>query len=94
MSSSSPERRLREEPLELADLLDRLLDTGVVLCGKILIRVAEIDLIYLDLSLVLCSIDKMLEVTEPAARPRAALLDFGGGSTVAPGVEPAARQLH
>ncbi|MCU0754379.1 MAG: gas vesicle protein [Xanthomonadales bacterium] len=92
--SSSSERRLREEPLELADLLDRLLDTGVVLRGKILIRVAEIDLIYLDLSLVLCSIDKMLAVTEPTARPRAALLDFGGGSRAALGVEPAPPRLH
>lgn len=94
MSSSSPERRLREEPLELADLLDRLLDTGVVLRGKVLIRVAEIDLIYLDLSVVLCSIDRALQLDGQAAVTRGALLDIGAESAVSPGVEPAPRRLH
>ena len=53
----------RHDPNELylSDLLDRLLDTGVVLRGHITISVAEIDLIYLDISVVLASVERALK---------------------------------
>jgi gas vesicle structural protein len=47
--------------LYLSDLLDRLLDTGVVLRGHITISVAQIDLIYLDISVVLASVERSLK---------------------------------
>ncbi len=47
--------------LYLSDLLDRLLDTGVVLRGHITISVADIDLIYLDVSVVLASVERALK---------------------------------
>ena len=47
--------------LYLSDLLDRLLDTGVVLRGHITISVADIDLIYLDISVVLASVERALK---------------------------------
>ena len=47
--------------LYLSDLLDRLLDTGVVLRGHITISVADIELIYLDISVVLASVERALK---------------------------------
>lgn len=42
--------------LTLYELLDRLLETGVVADGKILLSVADVDLIYLGVRLVLASV--------------------------------------
>ncbi len=41
----------------LLELLDRLLNQGVVLCGDLSISVADIDLIYLRLQLTLSSVE-------------------------------------
>jgi hypothetical protein len=53
--------RHRDQELYLSDLLDRLLDTGVVLRGHITISVADIDLVYLDISVVLASVERALK---------------------------------
>ena len=45
------------EDSTLLELLDRLLNTGVVLCGDLSISVADIDLIYLRLQLTLSSVE-------------------------------------
>jgi len=39
----------------VCDLLDRLLNTGVVVYGDITISVANVDLVYLDLRALICS---------------------------------------
>jgi hypothetical protein len=44
-------------PLELADLINRVLDKGAVIAGSITISVADIDLIQLDLTVVLTAIE-------------------------------------
>ena len=41
----------------LVELVDRLLNRGVVLTGELMISVAGVDLIYLGLSVVLSSVD-------------------------------------
>jgi len=41
----------------LCDLLDRLIDTGVVARGSLVISVAGIDLIYIEVSLLIASIE-------------------------------------
>jgi len=41
----------------LLELVDRLLNRGVVLTGELTISVAGVDLIYLGLSVVLSSVD-------------------------------------
>ena len=41
----------------LCDLLDRLIDTGVVARGSLVISVAGIQLIYIELSLLIASIE-------------------------------------
>lgn len=43
----------------LVDVLDRLLSTGVVLEGEVVISVADVDLLYLGLSLVLSSVESL-----------------------------------
>jgi hypothetical protein len=43
--------------ISLSETLDRVLNKGVVVCGEVVISVADIDLVYLGLQLVLTSVD-------------------------------------
>jgi gas vesicle structural protein len=45
------------ERVSLCDALDRMLNKGVVVAGEIVISVADVDLIYLNLQLLLTSIE-------------------------------------
>lgn len=45
------------EGITLCELLDRVLNTGVVATGDIVISVAGVDLIYLNLQLLLTSVE-------------------------------------
>jgi hypothetical protein len=42
----------------LLDLLDRVIDHGVVLTGSVTISVADVDLIYLELRLLLATVER------------------------------------
>jgi hypothetical protein len=53
----------------IVDLLDRLLNKGVMLNGDLTLGVAGVDLIYLRLSALLCAADRVLPRASPA-RPR------------------------
>lgn len=46
-----------DEENTLLELLDRLLNTGVVLCGDLVVSVADIELLYLRLQLTLSSVE-------------------------------------
>ena len=46
------------EPLILAELLNHVLDKGVVLTGDVVISVADVDLIKLGLSVYLSAIER------------------------------------
>jgi hypothetical protein len=48
---------LEDGNLVLSDLVNRVLDTGVVISGHVLISIADIDLISLDLKLLITSIE-------------------------------------
>ncbi len=50
---------LRERDVSLLELLDRILDKGVVIAGDVVISVADIDLIYLGLKVILTSVETM-----------------------------------
>ncbi len=52
---------LDDERLALSDLVNRVLDRGVVIQGSVVLSVAGIDLIKLDLSLVLSAIESELQ---------------------------------
>ena len=43
----------------LLDVLDKLLNKGVVLDGDVVLGVAGVDLVYLRLSSLLCAIDRV-----------------------------------
>jgi hypothetical protein len=45
------------ERLELSDVLNHILDKGVVLRGEVMLAVADIDLVRLDLGLLLSAVD-------------------------------------
>lgn len=46
----------------LLELLDRIVDHGVVLAGDVRISVADVDLMYLGLRLILTSIERAEEL--------------------------------
>ena len=46
-----------QDRMSLCEVLDRVLNTGVVVVGEVVISVAEIDLIYLNLQLLLTSVE-------------------------------------
>ncbi len=46
-----------EAPVTLSEVLDRVLNTGVVVTGEIVISVAGIDLLYLGLNLMVTSVE-------------------------------------
>jgi hypothetical protein len=48
----------REREVSLLDLLDRILNKGVILWGDITLSVADVDLIYLGLKVLLTSVEK------------------------------------
>ncbi len=55
----APEDVLASGDARLVDLIDGLLDHGVVLRGELWISVAEVDLVYLGLNAVLTTPDKI-----------------------------------
>ena len=46
-----------QERISLCEALDRVLNTGVVVTGEVVISVADVDLIYLGLQLTLTSVE-------------------------------------
>ena len=59
---------LKEKQVTLLDLLDRILDKGVLLNGDITISVADVDLIYLGLKVLLSSVETVERMRIAAAQ--------------------------
>ncbi|HEV2862768.1 MAG TPA: gas vesicle protein GvpJ [Pyrinomonadaceae bacterium] len=51
-----------EEELSLLETLDHVLDRGLVIAGEVTIAVADIDLIYVGLNVLLGSVETVNEV--------------------------------
>ncbi len=65
MSAPPPPRRevariLDESESTLLDLVDNLLNRGVLLNADVILALAGVDLVYLRLSALLCTADRML----------------------------------
>jgi hypothetical protein len=59
----SRERRSRVPESEtLGEILERVLDTGIVIAGDIRVNLVEIELLTIQLRLVVCSVDKAEEL--------------------------------
>ena len=50
------------EATNLADILERVLDKGIVIAGDIRIQLADIDLLNIKIRLLVASVDKALEM--------------------------------
>ena len=53
------------EHISLCEALDRILNKGAVVVGELTISVANIDLIYLGLQLIITSIETAREILTP-----------------------------
>ena len=62
-----------DEELSLLETLDHVLDRGLVIAGEVTIAVADIDLIYLGLNVLLGSVETVNEVIGGRERRLAAL---------------------
>lgn len=47
----------------LLDIVDHVLTKGIVLTGDLVLGVADVDLVYLRLSAVICAADRVLGTT-------------------------------
>lgn len=77
MARRTPARTPAAEILDsdgtsLLDLVDNALNKGVVLTGEVTLGLAQVDLVYLRLSLLLCAADRILPPVkaDPSARRR------------------------
>ena len=50
------------EATNLADILERVLDKGIVIAGDIKIQLADIDLLNIKIRLLVASVDKAMEM--------------------------------
>jgi len=50
---------LKSKDVTLLEILDRVLDKGVVVSGDIVISVADVDLVYVGLKVLLSSVETM-----------------------------------
>jgi len=60
-------KELTAEDASLLELVDRLLNKGVVLAGEATISVAGVDLIYLGLNVVLTAVETLEKAQERRA---------------------------
>ena len=63
--AAAPARRVEREILDdadasLLDLIDNVLTKGVVVTGDVVLGVAQVDLVYVRLSALLCAADRVL----------------------------------
>jgi hypothetical protein len=53
-----PTEGIQRQPQGLVDILDKILDKGLVVAGDIKVSLANVELLTIQLRLVICSIDK------------------------------------
>lgn len=66
----SEETRIRErrgvptalETANLADVLERILDKGIVIVGDVVIMVADVELLTIKIRLMIASVDKAMQM--------------------------------
>jgi hypothetical protein len=64
MTTADP---LAQRPVALVDLLDRLLAGGVVVVGDLTLRIADVDLVRIDLRALISSVSE--DVPSPWEEP-------------------------
>jgi hypothetical protein len=64
------QRILGDAEASLLDVVDNVLSKGVVVTGDITIALAQVDLIYARLSVLLCAADRVLPTEDPEPKFR------------------------
>lgn len=70
-SAEVPPPVLEGVDASLLDIVDHVLNKGIVLTGDLVLGVADIDLVYLRLSAVLCAADRILGASDRSSARRA-----------------------
>lgn len=65
---------VKNQHFTILELLDRLLDKGVVVKGEVLLSVADIDLIYLNLGILLSSVKTVEKAVRKGGNGKAELI--------------------
>ena len=55
---ATDDRGMMRQPQGLVDILDKILDKGLVVAGDIKVSLANVELLTIQLRLVICSVDK------------------------------------
>jgi hypothetical protein len=67
--ASRPARDILEDAdASLLDVVDNVINKGVVVTGEVILGVANVDLVYLRLSALLCAADRLLARRERRRR--------------------------
>lgn len=66
MSSSPAVFEHESQRVSLCDMLDRILNKGVVLTGEVVISVADVELVYVGLQTVIASVETIRAAREPS----------------------------
>lgn len=61
---SAQPQQLQQHQVTLLELVDRVLNRGVVLSGDITLSVADVDLVYVGLRVLLSSVATLEELNE------------------------------
>ena len=69
------------ERVSICEVLDRVLNKGAVVAGEVTISVADVDLLYLGLQLVLTSIETARESVRHGRRGAGLTLEIGKEKT-------------
>ncbi|WP_054637550.1 gas vesicle protein [Thalassobacillus sp. C254] len=68
---------LQTKDVSLLDVLDAVLEKGVVLKGDITISIAGVDLVYLDLRVLLASVETLVQARDKELKEfREETIDF------------------
>ncbi len=60
--SGTPSQSGRPQPASLADILERVLDKGIIIAGDIRVNLLDIELLTIKLRLLVVSVDKAEEM--------------------------------
>ncbi len=59
MSDASRQKLIEDADASLLELVDHVLNKGVVVSGDVMLSIAGVDLVYLRLSALLCAADRI-----------------------------------
>jgi len=71
--------RILDDESSLLDLIDNLLSKGVMLNADLILALADVDLVYIRLSALLCAADRVLPAFTEASASAKATADKSAG---------------